>query len=125
MGVKEYELPKGRKAVFEFDENGVGKITLEAMDLLMGMVNIDLIRCRECKWWDKLKGGIWETIEGEYGFCTLKVDAYNHFGGDNFCSYAERANATQRTQCVESVGERRTDDSNKSTRRTYGGLQEM
>lgn len=30
MGVKEYELPNGRKAVFEFDENGVGKITLES-----------------------------------------------------------------------------------------------
>lgn len=38
MGVKEYELPNGRKAVFEFDENGVGKITLEAMDKLMEMI---------------------------------------------------------------------------------------
>ena len=47
MGVKEYELPNGRKAVFEFDENGVGKITLEAMDLLMGMVNIEFVRCGE------------------------------------------------------------------------------
>ena len=37
MGVKEYELPNGRKAVFEFDENGVGKITIEAMDVLMEM----------------------------------------------------------------------------------------
>ena len=48
MGIKEYELPNGRKAVFEFDENGVGKITLEAMDLLMGMVNIEFVRCGEC-----------------------------------------------------------------------------
>lgn len=38
MGVKEYELPDGRKAVFEFDENGVGKITIEAMDMLMEMI---------------------------------------------------------------------------------------
>lgn len=43
MGVKEYELPNGRKAVFEFDENGVGKITLEAMDYLMGLINTDSV----------------------------------------------------------------------------------
>lgn len=43
MGVKEYELPNGRKAVFEFDENGVGKITLESMDYLMGLINTDSV----------------------------------------------------------------------------------
>lgn len=43
MGVKEYELPNGRKAVFEFDENGIGKITLEAMDYLMGLINTDSV----------------------------------------------------------------------------------
>lgn len=37
MGVKEYKLKNGRKAVFEFDENGIGKITIEAMDRLMEM----------------------------------------------------------------------------------------
>lgn len=35
MGVKEYKLPNGKTAVFEYDINGVGKITLEAMDMLM------------------------------------------------------------------------------------------
>lgn len=39
MKVKEYEMPNGRKAVFEYDENGVGKITLECMDMLMGLIN--------------------------------------------------------------------------------------
>lgn len=38
MRVKKYEMPNGKIAVFEFDENGVGKITLEAMDMLMEMV---------------------------------------------------------------------------------------
>ena len=37
MGVKKYELSDGRKAVFEFDENGIGKITIEFMDMLMEM----------------------------------------------------------------------------------------
>ena len=38
MKFKEYELPDGRKAVFEYDSNGVGKITLECLDTLMGMI---------------------------------------------------------------------------------------
>ena len=38
MKFKEYEMPDGRKAVFEYDENGVGKITLECMDELMSMI---------------------------------------------------------------------------------------
>lgn len=38
MGVKEYKLPNGRTAVFEYDENGVGKISIEAMDVLMEML---------------------------------------------------------------------------------------
>ena len=44
MKFKEYEMPDGRKAVFEYDENGVGKITLEPMDMLIGKV------AREPKW---------------------------------------------------------------------------
>ena len=35
---KEYILPNGKKAVFEYDITGVGKITLECMDELMGMI---------------------------------------------------------------------------------------
>lgn len=39
MKFKEYEILDGRKAVFWYDENGVGKITLECMDMLMGLIN--------------------------------------------------------------------------------------
>lgn len=38
MQRKEYKLPNGKKAVFEYDITGVGKITLECMDELMGMI---------------------------------------------------------------------------------------
>ena len=38
MGVKKYEMPDGRVAVFEYDACGIGKITIEAMDSLMEMV---------------------------------------------------------------------------------------
>ena len=35
---KTYIFSDGKKAVFEYDENGVGKITLECMDELMSMI---------------------------------------------------------------------------------------
>lgn len=74
MGAKEYELPNGRKAVFEFDENGVGKITIEAMDMLMELINIDLVRCGECMHYTDHDCPIdWESL-------TV----------NDFCSYGER-----------------------------------
>ncbi len=38
MNSKEYTLPNGRKAVFEYDVCGVGKVALECMDELMAMI---------------------------------------------------------------------------------------
>ena len=35
---KEYKLQDGRTAVFEYDANGIGKITVEAMDCLIDML---------------------------------------------------------------------------------------
>ena len=47
MNRKEYDTPKG-KAVFEYDGNGVGRITLECMDMLMDMVASSMwIPCSE------------------------------------------------------------------------------
>ena len=38
MMTKTYTLPNGKKAVFEYDVCGIGKITLECMDELMSMI---------------------------------------------------------------------------------------
>ena len=38
MNSKIYKLPNGKKAVFEYDTCGIGKITLECMDELIGMI---------------------------------------------------------------------------------------
>lgn len=38
MNRKEYKFSDGRTAVFEYDENGIGQITLECMDVLMDMI---------------------------------------------------------------------------------------
>jgi DNA-directed RNA polymerase subunit RPC12/RpoP len=59
MNSKEYTLPNGKKAVFEYDVCGIGKITLECMDELMGMItdrpqgywtktDVATYRCSEC-----------------------------------------------------------------------------
>ena len=47
MNRKEYDTPKG-KAVFDYDGNGVGRMTLECMDMLMDMVASSMwIPCSE------------------------------------------------------------------------------
>ena len=52
MNSKTYKLPNGKKAVFEYDVCGIGKITLECMDELMAMVaDKDIVRCQDCKYW--------------------------------------------------------------------------
>ena len=51
-GAKMYEMPNDKYIIFAFDENGIGKITLEAMDRMMEMINIDLVRCGECIYHD-------------------------------------------------------------------------
>lgn len=77
---KTYTFPDGKKAVFEYDHNGVGKITLECMDMLMSLLGttteqtepqtdthdirtdthecvkdthdkVETMSCQECKWW--------------------------------------------------------------------------
>ena len=35
---KEYKLQNGQTVVFKYDENGIGKITVEAMDCLIDML---------------------------------------------------------------------------------------
>ena len=38
MGVKEYEMSDGMRVFFNYDENGVIKVTVEVMDVLMEMI---------------------------------------------------------------------------------------
>lgn len=54
MNEKKYDLPNGKTVVFHYDDNGVGKVTLEAMDALMEMIKElpsaqpEIIRCKDC-----------------------------------------------------------------------------
>ena len=37
--IKDYELPKGRRITADFDENGITKVTVQALDSLIGELN--------------------------------------------------------------------------------------
>lgn len=47
------------------------------------LIEIDLVRCGECKYWESAKNG-WN------GYCENKVDAFNTFYANDFCSFGER-----------------------------------
>lgn len=47
MNKKEYKMPDGRTVLFMYDENGIGQITLEAMDSIMSMIKEKWIPCSE------------------------------------------------------------------------------
>lgn len=48
MGVKKYEMPDGKIAVFEYDAYGIGQITVEAMDRIVELLEEkDGFKCEE------------------------------------------------------------------------------
>ena len=89
MNSKEYTLPNGKKAVFEYDHDGIGKVTLECMDELMGMIadrpQGEWIRDR---YWSRGVG-----MGEDYGFfykcslCEYEVENGYTRCGFNFCPY--------------------------------------
>ena len=89
---KTYIFPDGKKAVFEYDHKGVGKITLECMDMLMSLLGTtaeqtepqtETIRCKDCVHW-----------KADKSFCNMF-----HVGtpSDGFCYMAKRM--TTGTDC--------------------------
>ena len=47
MNIKTYNLPSGQTAVFEYDDNGIGKIALECLDSLIEMIRPQWTPCSE------------------------------------------------------------------------------
>ena len=82
---REYKLPNGGTVTADFDDLGIAKITIQAMDALFDILNpsdvVEVVRCKDCKWWDN--DGDAERCAHKYGGMWAKSDAY--------CSYGERA----------------------------------
>lgn len=89
MNEKKYDLPNGKTAVFCYDDTGVGRVTLEAMDALMEMIKElssaqpEIIRCKECKY---------ASPNGKCGCKAYHFKLYetHEMEEDDFCSRAER-----------------------------------
>ena len=98
---KEYKLPDGRTVTADFDELGIAKITIQAMDALFDILNssweksnrkrqqktidvVEVVRCKDCKFYEIYPNGA-------NGDCINQIDAFNTFYPNDFCSYGERA----------------------------------
>lgn len=79
---KEYKLPNGRTVTADFNELGEARVTIEAMDYLMDMINslVEVVRCKDCK----------KYITDDCMMIHGKKMNRNIFAND-FCSYGERA----------------------------------
>lgn len=47
--------------------------------------SIDIVRCKDCQWFDSGKNDI-----AEWHFCKRHFGIYPNFDADDFCSYGER-----------------------------------
>ncbi len=64
-------MPDGKKTVFEYDHDGIGKVTIEAMDMLMGLIT------------DGRRRGEWiETNEVAWGATLFRCSACGMRIGD-------------------------------------------
>lgn len=63
---KEYKLPNGRTVTADFNELGEARVTIEAMDYLMDMINslVEVVRCKDCKYDHKCSHNIIRPSKG-------------------------------------------------------------
>ena len=76
---KTYELPKGRSIVAEFDENGVGKITVQALDSLICELN-EYAERQTGEWINTGVDEEWYARAYECSLC-----GHTMVGTDNYC----------------------------------------
>lgn len=70
---KDYELPKGRRITADFDENGITKVTVQALDSLIGELNYyadkvcDIEQIKDIQKWERVvsKAEVLEQIRAE------------------------------------------------------------
>ena len=98
---KEYKLPDGRTVTADFDDLGIAKITIQAMDALFDILNssdaVEVVRCKDCKHrpidtQEEGNGFDYEFPE-EYGCPGYCDDGYysQRFKDDFYCAWGERA----------------------------------
>ena len=79
---KTYKLNSGETLVFNYNDNGLGLITVECMDAIIDLLNnsVDVVRCKDCRYWNK---------KVDMTYCEKKT--WLGTDADDFCSFGERA----------------------------------
>ena len=87
---REYKLPNGGTVTADFDDLGIAKITIQAMDALFDILNssdvVEVVRCKDCKYLDK-----GENDSESWCECTAHFGKYFAVDENGFCSYGKRA----------------------------------
>lgn len=86
---KEYKFPDGETVTAYFDEYGIAKITIQALDAIFDIFinsadRIEVVRCKDCKYWDNTT---------KWSVCTKwSADPYEQANTEknDYCSYGER-----------------------------------
>ena len=72
----------------DFDDLGIAKVTIQAMDALFDILNssdvVEVVRCKNCKYWDNTT---------KWAVCTRwSADPYEQATTEknDFCSYGEK-----------------------------------
>lgn len=91
---KEYKFPDGETMTAYFDEYGIAKITIQALDAIFdNFINsadrVEVVRCKDCKYYKRNV----PCVGGHYNGCDEWLDEGNPIivYDNDFCSYGERA----------------------------------
>lgn len=84
---REYKLPNGGTVTADFDDLGIAKITIQAMDALFDILNssdvVEVVRCKDCKY-----GEVDNADFPNQYLCNHHGCAWNE--GNHYCGYGER-----------------------------------
>ena len=80
---KEYKFPSGETITAYFDEYGITKITIQALDAIFdNFINsddrVEVVRCKDCKWW--------KPFNDKMGHCGIDMREK-----DQYCGRGTRA----------------------------------
>ena len=91
---KEYKFPDGETITAYFDEYGIAKITIQALDAIFdNFINsadrVEVVRCKDCKHYKRNV----PCVGGYYNGCDEWLNEGNPITvyDSDFCSYGERA----------------------------------
>ena len=65
----------------------------EALDMAIEALSIDIVRCKDCKWWDKddnYSYGYCMAMKHGYMSTNWEIGIYRKYKGDFYCADGER-----------------------------------